>query len=211
MSRDPEARLIARCRRGDADAWNELFDLYYAPTGRFICQLSPELAAEDVEEVCQEVFLSVVRHLKSFHRKSRLRTWIYRIAVNKARDYHQKHCAVKRGGGRVPESLQATDPETGLSLDLPCPDPAPDARLVQTETAQMIGEALAKLGEPWRELIELRYFGGLSYEEIAVELNLKPGTVSSRLSKALDRLEGLLRRFFAEDQFAPDPAALVPA
>ena len=61
------------------------------------------------------------------------------------------------------------------------------------ETAELLREALDRLGEPCREIIEMRYFGDLSYEEIsaAIELNVK--TVSSRLSKCLDRLETIAR------------------
>jgi len=56
MQSDPEAVLIARCRRGEAAAWEELFDQHYAAAGRFVFQLAPDLSREDVEEICQERF-----------------------------------------------------------------------------------------------------------------------------------------------------------
>jgi RNA polymerase sigma-70 factor (ECF subfamily) len=114
MGFDTEAELIARCRRGDAEAWDELFDRHYAAAGRFVFQLGHDFSREDVEEICQEVFLSVIRNLQSFHGGSQFQTWLFRIAANKARDYRQRRQAAKRGGGQAPLSLQAEDPDTGL-------------------------------------------------------------------------------------------------
>lgn len=189
---NPEAELIARCRRGDSLAWNELFDLHYAPTARFIFQLSSDLSKEDSEEICQDVFLSVIKHLISFHGTSRLQTWIFRIASNKTRDHLDKKRAAKRGGGQATLSLQAEDPATGQSLDPPSDAPRPDQVLSNAESAGQVGRALEQLGQPCREIIHLRYFADLSYEEISRELELNQKTVSSRLSKCLDQLQIIL-------------------
>jgi len=197
MSSSAEAELIARCRQGEAEAWDQLFDLHYAATGRFLFQLSPDFTREDVEEICQEVFLSVIRNLNSFQGQSQIQTWIFRIAVNKSRDFLERQHAAKRGGGQVPLSLQAEDPEHGLKIDPPSPAAGPDAQLLHAEQMALVRCALERLGDPCREIIELRYFGDLSYEEIAQALRLNPKTVSSRLSKCLDRLEMLARLMFA--------------
>ena len=66
MGSDPEVELLACCRRGEAEAWDELFDRHYAAAGRFICQLGHDFSREDVEEICQEVFLAVIRNLDSY-------------------------------------------------------------------------------------------------------------------------------------------------
>jgi len=197
MGTDPEAELLARCRRGEAEAWDELFDRHYAAAGRFVFQLGHEFTREDVEEICQEVFLSVIRNLSSFQGGSQFQTWLFRIAANKARDYRQRQHAAKRGGGQVPVSLQAEDPDSGLTLDPPSSTPPPDLALMNTEQAALVHEAVDQLDEPCREIIQLRYFGDLSYEEISQTLELNPKTVSSRLSKCLDRLEGIVRKIFA--------------
>lgn len=188
----PEAELIARCRKGEARAWDELFDRHYAATSRFIFQLSSAFGQEDAEEICQEVFLSVIKNLKSFHGASQVQTWIFRIASNKARDFREKQQAAKRGGGQSPLSLQSENPETGLTLDLPSSDAGPDAVLLRAERVQEVGFALEKLGQPCQEVIHLRYFADLSYEEISRDLDLNQKTVSSRLSKCLDQLEQIL-------------------
>lgn len=185
----PEAELIARCQKGDARAWDDLFDRHYAATTRFIFQLSAECSREDAEEIAQEVFLSVIKNLGTFHGKSQLQTWIFRIASNKAGDFREKQHAAKRGGGRTPLSIEAENPETGRTLDLPSHEVGPDSALMQTERAHEIGRALEKLNRPCQEIIQLRYFADLSYEEISHELDLNPKTVSSRLSKCLDHLE----------------------
>jgi RNA polymerase sigma-70 factor (ECF subfamily) len=193
MSPEAESDLIARCLRGDSEAWDALFQEHYAAAARFVFQLAPEFTREDAEEICQETFLSVVSRLESFQKGSRLQTWIFRIARNKAQDYRERNNAAKRGGGRPPVSLQAEHEETGLTLDPPSNEPGPDERLISREDARDVGQALRQMGEPCREIIDLRYFADLSYEEISASLGLNIKTVSSRLSKCLDRLEALLR------------------
>jgi len=202
----PEAELLARCRRGEAGAWDELFDRHYAAAGRFVFQLAPDFTREDAEEVCQEVFLSVIRNLDSFHGESQFQTWLFRIAANKARDYRERRNAAKRGGGQAPLSLQAEDPETGLTLDPPGHLPGPDEQLMNAEQMVQIRAALDQLEDNCREIIELRYFGDLSYDEIGQTLKLNPKTVSSRLSKCLDRLEATARKTFSREQSGVFPS-----
>jgi RNA polymerase sigma-70 factor (ECF subfamily) len=198
--------LLARCRRGEAEAWDELFDRHYAAAGRFIFQLGHDLTREDAEEICQEVFLSVIRSLGSFHGESQFQTWLFRIAANKARDYRERQHAAKRGGGQTPVSLQAEDPESGLAIDPPGTALAPDATLMNAEQAALVHQAVEQLGEPCHEIIQLRYFADLSYDEISRTLKLNPKTVSSRLSKCLDRLEGIARQVFARGKPAAFPS-----
>jgi RNA polymerase sigma-70 factor, ECF subfamily len=200
-----EAELLARCRRGEADAWDELFDLHYAAAGRFIFQLAAEFTREDAEEICQETFLSVIRNIGSFHGNSAFQTWLFRIAANKARDHRERHHAAKRGGGRTPLSLNAEDPESGLTLDPPAQLPLPDENLMSAEQICLVHDALEQLGEPCREIVELRYFGDLSYEDLSRTLKLNPKTVSSRLSKCLDRLEHIARKVFSREKSATFP------
>ena len=203
MSHDAEAELLGRCRQGNADAWDELFDRHYDATGRFVFQLGFDFTREDVEEICQEVFLTVVKSLSSFQGNCQFQTWLFRIALNRARDYRQRQKAAKRGGGQITISLQNEDPETGFTIDPPSPVPGPDLALLNSEKISLVGQALEELGGPCQEIIELRYFGDLSYEEIALELQLNQKTVSSRLSKCLDKLEGVTRALFSREKKTP--------
>ena len=208
MGQEAEAELLARCRRGEAAAWDELFDRHYEATGRFVFQLGHQLLREDVEEICQEVFLAAVKHLDSFHGESQFQTWLFRIAANKARDFRERQNAAKRGGGRPVMSLQAEDPETGLTLDPPSTAPSPDLALISDEQSGLVHQALDELDEPCRDILALRYFAELSYDEISRTLELNPKTVSSRLSKCLDRLEELVKRVFSGEKSGLFPSNL---
>jgi RNA polymerase sigma-70 factor (ECF subfamily) len=203
MSVDSEAPLIARCRQGDERAWDALFELHYAPAARFVFQLSAAFSREAVEEICQDAFLAVIKNIGSFRGGSRLQTWIFRIAANKARDYRERQQAAKRGGGQTIISLQEENEENSPPLQVPGSLPAPDTVLQRAECAAQMDSALARLEDPCRDIIQLRYFADLSYEELARELKLNPKTVSSRLSKCLDRLEKIAVEIFGGKNTAP--------
>ena len=198
-----EARLIARCSAGDHHAWDALFDKYYGVVARFVFQLSAEFSHEDTEEICQETFVSLVRNLASFQGKSSFQTWLLRIAANKAMDFRAKSRAAKRGGSAVHVSLDGARDGAEPSIDPPSARPGPDVMLVNAEGFRLIRAALDQLGATCREIIELRYYGELSYSDIASELKLNAKTVSSRLSKCVDQLGAIAKkRFPREGSFA---------
>ena len=198
-----EVELIARCRDGNHEAWDALFDKYYATVARFVFQLSGDFSHEDTEEICQETFLSVVRSLDSFRGKSAFQTWLLRIAANKAMDFREKTRAAKRGGSALHISIDRGRDDDNPPIDPPSENPGPDVLLQNAETYRLVRESLDHLGEPCREIIELRYYGDLSYGEIAAELRLNPKTVSSRLSKCLDRLALIAKEIFPPDNRLP--------
>src|SRR5438094_5565049 len=152
-----EAKIIAECRAGNTAAWDSLFDKYYATVARFVFQLSGDFSNEDTEEICQETFLSVVRNLSSFQGRSSFQTWLLRIAANKAMDYREKTRAAKRGGNAVHISIDAGRTDDEPPIDPPSGNPGPDALLHTAETYRLVRESLDRLGEPCREIIELRY------------------------------------------------------
>ena len=190
---EPEPALLARCRRGETPAWDALFDRHYGAVARFVHGLGASL--DDAEEIAQDTFLAVIRGLDGFDGRSQFQTWLLRIAANKARDHRDRLRAAKRGGGVAPVSLDA-EPLNGATIrpDPACPRPGPDTVLAGQEDAVRLRACLDELGDPCREILDLRYFADLSYEEIAAGLRLNVKTVSSRLSKCLDRLGALVRR-----------------
>lgn len=194
-----EAELLALCREGNAEAWDELFSRHYAAAGRFVFQLGYDFTREDVEEISQEVFLTVIKSLHTFQGNCQFQTWLFRVAANKARDYRQRQQAAKRGGGQITVSLHNEDPESGFTIDPPSSLPSPDLSLLNAEKIGLVGQALEQLGGPCQEIIELRYFADLSYEEISKTLELNQKTVSSRLSKCLHKLEAVTRQIFSRE------------
>ncbi len=190
------AALLSRCRAGDSAAWDELFDHYYPVAFRFVFQLSGDFSREDTEEICQETFVAVVRGLASFDGRSAFQTWLLRIASNKAFDFRSRLVAAKRGGGLTPASLDAKPEEGGPAFEPVSRGPSPDTALLLSENALLMRRCLDQVGDPCREIIELRYYGDLSYDEIASALALNVKTVSSRLSKCLDRLGDIARKVF---------------
>ena len=206
MDLQSEKQMIQRCLAGESEAWDQLFAEHYGPVGRYVFQISSTFTREDTDEICQEVFLSVVNKLDTFGGKSRLQTWLFRIAANKARDYHAKQAAAKRGGGEIPLSLQAEDEEGNRLIDPPSSDASPVEGMVQEEDWRLVGEALAQLGGSCQEILELRYFGDLSYTEISAELDLNEKTVSSRLSKCRAKLETVMRDIFSRRNMGAFPS-----
>src|ERR1700730_820160 len=95
-----DAALIERCRGGDADAWDALFDKYYPVAARFVFQLSADFNHEDTEEICQETFLAVVRNLASFQGKSSFQTWLLRVAGHKAPGFRGRSGAARLSNSR---------------------------------------------------------------------------------------------------------------
>jgi RNA polymerase sigma factor (sigma-70 family) len=187
-----DAEIVNGCQRGRQAAWDCLFDKYYGVVARFVFQLSGDFSHEDTEEICQETFLSVVRNLKSFQARSSLQTWLLRIAANKAMDYRAKTRTLKRGGNVTHATLDDIDPIS--------PSLQPDTSLLDREKLELVRYSLDQLDASCRELIELSYYGDLSYSEIGAELRINPKTVSSRLSRCLDRLGAIAKKIFPTEQ-----------
>src|SRR5207237_6305976 len=140
--------LIARCRGGEADAWDALFDKYYPVAARFVFQLSADFSHEDTEEICQETFLAVVRNLASFQGKSSFQTWLLRVAANKALDFRGKSRAEKRGGSMAHFSLDGAHEEG--KIDPRSQGPGPARVLVTGEPSRLIRQSLDQLDDPCR-------------------------------------------------------------
>lgn len=182
-----EASLIQRCAARDEDACAELVSEHQ----RMVYQLSLNLLGDHNEalDLSQEVFLRVFRTIHGFRGQSALRTWIYRIVVNQARNrqrwwrrrYRSQQVSLDdhiRDHGELPER------ENGAS---------PDRMLNQKRLAERIRVALDRLPFDQRTALVLREIDGLSYEEIGYSLGIAVGTVKSRLARARETLRGHLR------------------
>ena len=183
---DREAALVQRCAAGDEDACTELV----AEHQRTVFQLSANLLGdrEEALDLSQEVFLRVFRTIHRFRGQSSLRTWIYRIAVNQARNRHRFWRRRHR------DQQVSLDQHVAAHGDVLCGlGPTPDRVLAQKELAERLHQALERLPFEQRTAIVLREVDGLSYEEIAYSLDLAVGTVKSRLTRARQALRADLR------------------
>jgi len=181
-----EATLVQRCADGDEAACAELV----AEHQRMVFQLAMNLLGERDEalDLSQEVFLRVFRTIHRFRGQSSLRTWIYRIAVNQARNRHR----FWRRRHRADQVSLDQHIETHGEL-VSTGESTPDRVLAQKELAERLQHALDQLPFDQRTAIVLREIDGLSYEEIAFSLGVAIGTVKSRLTRARQMLRVELR------------------
>jgi RNA polymerase sigma-70 factor (ECF subfamily) len=182
-----EATLIQRCVARDEDACAQLVSEHQ----RMVYQLSLNLLNDHNEalDLSQEVFLRVFRTIHTFRGHSSLRTWIYRIVVNQARN-RQRWWRRRHRSQQVSLDQHIQDhgelPETGDGA-------SPDRLLGQKQLAERIRVALDRLPFDQKTALVLRELDGLSYEEIGYSLGIAVGTVKSRLARAREGLRAQLR------------------
>ena len=182
-----EAALVQRCAARDEDACAALVSEHQ----RMVYQLSLNLLSDHNEalDLSQEVFLRVFRTIHTFRGHAALRTWIYRIVINQARNrqrwWRRRHRSQQvsldehiRDHGELPETNNGG---------------SPDRLLGQKLLADRIREALDRLPFDQKTALVLREIDGLSYEEIGFSLGIAVGTVKSRLARAREALRGELR------------------
>ena len=177
-----ERGVVLAAQRGDAEALHESYEGYHTRVYSLIFNLVGDaLQAQDIE---QTVFLKVFRGLAGFRFKSRLATWIYRIALNECRDHHRR---LRAPHVPLEAILGSRDEVDGAAIS--------DDRHASQERAAILQQALMQLRFKLREVIVLRYVQGLSYDEMSRVLGCASGTVASRLNRALAELEERLRPF----------------
>ena len=181
-----EASLIQRCAARDEDACAELVSEHQ----RMVYQLSLNLLNDHNEalDLSQEVFLRVFRTIHTFRGHSSLRTWIYRIVVNQARN-RQRWWRRRHRSQQV--SLDQHIQDHGELAERI--DSGPDRLVGQKQLAERIRVALEALPFDQKTAIVLREIDGLSYEEIGFSLGIAVGTVKSRLARAREGLRAQLR------------------
>jgi len=181
-----EASLVQRCAVGEETACAELV----AEHQRMVVQLAVNLLGdrEEALDLSQEVFLRVFRTINRFRGHSSLRTWIYRIAINQARNRHRFWRRRHRADQVSLDQHMAAHGEFVSAGEI-----RPDRMLAQKELAQRLQSALDHLPFDQRTAIVLREIDGLSYEEIAYSLGVAVGTVKSRLTRARHALRQELR------------------
>ncbi len=177
-----DAELVSQAREGNSAAFTELVNRYEARVLRLVRGIVSE---RDMEDVSQEAFLKAFRKLDRFDGRSSFYTWIYRIATNTALDWRKKES--RRRHAPLPEGQEGGEV-------LPARTAGPRVVATRRELGTRIDEAIAALPPKYLEIVLLREFEGLAYDEIATRLQISKGTVESRLFRARERLRERLRR-----------------
>lgn len=178
---DPDVDLVARHRAGDGRAFDEVYVRYSGMVYGLALRLSAN--PQEAEDLTQDVFLRIYRHLAGFRGGSSLKTWVYRVALNQCRSRFARFRPPTQGlfEEGVEEAPQLRDPSRG-----------PEEVAMSSDTARLISEALARLPLVFREAVVLRDLEGLAYEEIADATGVRVGTVRSRIARGREQLRQLL-------------------
>lgn len=188
-----ETEFIERLKRGEAAAFEELVSERSGEIYGLLFRLTEN--SEEARDLTQETFLRAFQNIGRFRGESDLRTWIYRIAINQARN-RWRWWRRRRRDATV--SLDATQGQSNQTLIATLAESSenPEEKTLAHERESALRSALQKLGQAYRETVILRDIEGFSYEEIATTLEINVGTVKSRLARGRQelrqRLEGSL-------------------
>jgi RNA polymerase sigma-70 factor (ECF subfamily) len=163
-------------QNGSSAAFEMLVRRWQQPVARFLFHLVGR--KELVADLCQEVFLRVYEHRLRYRESGTFAAWLYRIALNVARD-------AKRRCRYEPRSLDDVEPVSD--------GPSPDAACEQAECGRLIVQSIADLPESLRIVLVLRHYEEMSFDQIARMLGEPASTIKSRFSAALRRLRERLR------------------
>ena len=185
--REVDQRLVERVQRGDKKAFELLVTKYQRKLNRLLSRFIRD--PSEVEDVAQEAFIKAYRALPSFRGDSAFYTWLYRIAVNTAKNY------LVAAGRRAPTST-AIDSEEAESFEeghqLRHMN-TPEAELMSKQVAATVNQTMEALPEELRIAITLREIEGMSYEDIAAAMSCPIGTVRSRIFRARETIAARIR------------------
>jgi RNA polymerase sigma-70 factor (ECF subfamily) len=179
-SNTEERELIAAAQQGDRAAFKALYENHRDRVYNLIFYCLTDVRL--IEDVLQNVFLKVYRGLPQFRFEANLATWIYRVTINECQNQNRRN-----GARYVPfETILGSGEEIDLAS-------TPDDWHARNERREIVQQAVLQLSPKLRAVVVLKYLEGLSYDEIAETLECAPGTVASRLNRALEELESRLR------------------
>jgi RNA polymerase sigma-70 factor (ECF subfamily) len=192
---EPEDALVASCRQGDARAFARLVARHEGMVYGLAARLLGD--PEEARDVAQEVFLQVYRALHGFEGRCRLKTWIYRIVVNRCRNRRRFWRRRARAWCLPIEALTPRE-EARLAAEREGRD-GPFARVARREAAGRIRAALARLSFEHRAVLLMKENEGLRCDEIAQALQVAEGTVKSRLARAREAFRRALGPDFGKE------------
>lgn len=181
-SEPTDYQLVLRVQKGDKRAFDLLVLKYQyklqAIVGRFIRD------TDEVADVTQEAFIKAYRALAKFRGDSQFYTWLYRIAINTAKNH-----LVSKSRRPANTDIDVEDAEQFANNEKLIDDATPENSIMTDELAAIIKSALSALPEDLRTALTLREFEGMSYEDIAAIMDCPVGTVRSRIFRAREFLD----------------------
>lgn len=173
LSLDDDFSLIKRFIDGDESVFSELLKRHKEKVRNIIYLTLSN--TDGVDDIAQEVFITVYRHLKNFRFESQFTTWLYRITINKCKDHLRK--------------------KNIRSIFLPLKDEEPVFESINEDTdiKQIVRNAIATLPDKLRIPLVLKDLEGFSYQEIADTMECEIGTVKSRIFRARESLKKILK------------------
>lgn len=188
MSRkDVDAELVTRAQRGDKRAFDLLVLKYQRRIMRLLGRMVRDV--DEVEDLAQETFIKAYRAIGQFRGDSAFYTWLYRIAINTARNWQSQQY-------RQPQTVTPFENEEGETfdqLDNLTDISTPGSILFSKQVAQTIEQTMDNLPDELRTALELREVEGMTYEEIAQAMDCPIGTVRSRIFRAREAVANALR------------------
>ncbi|WP_454764469.1 RNA polymerase sigma factor RpoE [Cupriavidus campinensis] len=185
--READQLLVERVQQGDKRAFELLVAKYHRKIIRLISRLVRDPA--EVEDVAQDAFIKAYRALPQFRGDSAFYTWLYRIAVNTAKNY----LATQARRPEASSDIDAEEAETFADGEQLRDINTPESMLHTRQVAETVNRAMEALPEELRTAITLREIEGLSYEEIAEAMGCPIGTVRSRIFRAREAIAEKLR------------------
>ena len=186
--------LIRRAQSGDEGAFEQLLLAHQKSVYNLCLRMAGN--PDDALDLSQEAFIRAWRALGQYQFDAAFSTWLFRLTSNICIDFLRKQ---KR---QQHMSLTVTDEdESGEEFAVPDPAPGPEEQAVHNERRQAVAQAMAALPGDYRAVMQLRAVEALSYEQIAEILDIKVGTVKSRLARARAQLRKILKdgNFFDSD------------
>jgi RNA polymerase sigma-70 factor (ECF subfamily) len=181
-----DSQLVKRVQKGDKSAFDLLVIKYqqkiFSLIGRYVHD------ADEVQDVAQEAFIKAYRALPGFRGDSAFYTWLYRIAINTAKNHLVSRSRRPPGSDVEIDDAQYLDAGDALR-----DHESPEASLFGDELRATVDSALAALPDDLRAAVTLREFDGLSYEEIAEIMECPVGTVRSRIFRAREAIDKSVR------------------
>jgi RNA polymerase sigma-70 factor, ECF subfamily len=178
MDQKTEAEIVARVLKGDRQAYALLVEEYKTPVYNLAYRMTRSLA--DAEDIAQEAFLRAFQELSRYDRDRRFYTWLYTICLNIIRNHLKK---TSRRQGMISSGVIAPDREGAVLNDIVGADES------RKELEEQLDKYLDKLSPGIRELLILRFYQGLSFEEIADISGLSLSAVKMRVYRGLEKLQ----------------------